>query len=125
MDAEQRFDEFDRVVADRRNLFAGLQPARHQIIGKAIGVALELGESDAPLTVGEGDPTGKARRRALQEIADRHPADPAGARHAAGCRQILHVVPSHISTAAVSSLSPCGRGDHNRPSRFSFIDFHS
>ena len=45
MNAEQRFDEFDRVVADGRDLLAGLQPARHQVIGKAIGVALDLGEA--------------------------------------------------------------------------------
>ncbi len=53
MNAEQRFDEFDRVVADGRNLLAGLQPARDQIIGEAIGVALELGEGHAPRAIGE------------------------------------------------------------------------
>ena len=54
MNAEQRFDELDRVVADGRDLLAGLQAARHQIIGKTVGVALELGEGHAPLAVGDG-----------------------------------------------------------------------
>ena len=53
MNAEQRFDELDRVVADGRDLLAGLQAARHQIIGKAVGVALELGKGHAPRAVGE------------------------------------------------------------------------
>ena len=85
MNAEQRLDELDRVVADRGNLLAGFQAALHQIIGKAVGVALELGEGHAPRAVGERDPIGKAPRRALEEIADRHPADAARPRHAAGC----------------------------------------
>ena len=53
MNAEQRFDEFDRVVADGRNLLAGFQAARDQVIGEAIGVALEFGEGHAPRAVGE------------------------------------------------------------------------
>ena len=55
------------------------------MIGKAIGGALQFGESDAPLAVGDGDPIGKTRRRPLQEIANRHPADAARTRHPAGC----------------------------------------
>ena len=92
MNAEQRFDEFDRIVADGRNLLAGLEATRDQIIGKAIGVALELGEGHAPRAVGDGGSIGKARRRAFQEIADRHPADPARTGYAAGCREIGHDV---------------------------------
>ena len=92
MNAEQRFDELDRVVADGRNLLAGLQSARDQIIGEAIGVALELGKGHAPLAIGQRDAIRKAPRRALQEIADRHPADAARTRHAAGCCEIGHAV---------------------------------
>ena len=86
MNAEQRFDEFNRVVANSRNLLAGLHAARHQIIGEAVGVALDLRESDAPRAVGDGDAIGEALRCAFQEIADRYPADTAGPGHAAGCR---------------------------------------
>ena len=63
----------------------GFTPRCYQIIGKAVGVALELGEGHAPRAIGERDPVGKAPRRALEEIADRHPADAARPRHAAGC----------------------------------------
>src|SRR5882672_6075980 len=94
VNAEQRFDEFNRVVANSRNLLAGLHSARHQIIGEAVSVALDLSEGDTPLTVGDGDAIGEALRRAFQEIADRYAADTAGPGHAAGRRQILHFVSS-------------------------------
>ena len=84
VNAEQRFDEFDRVVADGRDLLAGFQAARHQIIGKAVGVAFQLRKGHAPRAVGERDPVRKPRRRPLQQIADRHPADAAGTGYAAG-----------------------------------------
>ena len=64
MNAEQRFDELDRVVADRRNLLAGLQPARDEVIREAVGVALELGKRHAPRAVGQRNPIRKPRRRA-------------------------------------------------------------
>ena len=84
VNAEQRFDEFDGVVVDGGDLLAGFQPACDQVVGKAVGVAFQLGKGHAPRAVGERYAFGKPRRRALQEIADRHPADPAGARHTAG-----------------------------------------
>jgi len=40
----------------------------------------------SPLTVGDRDPIGKTGRRALQEIADHHPAYTALTRHPAGHR---------------------------------------
>jgi hypothetical protein len=91
MNPEQRFDELDRIVADGRDLLARLQTARHQIIGKAIGVALQLGERHLPRAVGQRDAIRKPLRRPLQQIADRHPSDPAGTGDATGCREIAHV----------------------------------
>src|SRR5882724_1326244 len=93
MNAEQRFDEFDRVVADGRNLVAGFQTACHQIIGKTVGVALDLGEGHAPRAVGDGDAIGEAPRRALEEIADGDPPDAARPRHAAGRCEVSHAYP--------------------------------
>ena len=69
----------------------GFNPRCDQIIGKAVGVAFELGKGHAPRAVGERDAIGKPRRRAFQEIADRHPADTAGTGHAAGCCEIGHL----------------------------------
>ena len=98
MNAEQRFDEFNRVVANSRNLLAGLHAARHQIIGEAVGVALQLGEGDAPRAVGDGDAIGKPRRRTFQEIADRDAPDAARTGDAAGGCEVGHAVPlSHSS----------------------------
>jgi len=85
VDAEQCFDEFDRVVADGRDLVAGLQAALHEMIGEAVGVTLDLGERHLPRPVGQRYPVRKPCCRALEEIADRDPSDPAGPRHAAGC----------------------------------------
>src|ERR1700723_1019103 len=36
MNAEQRFDEFDRIVADGRNLLAGLEATPDQILAKRL-----------------------------------------------------------------------------------------
>ena len=107
VDAEQRFDEFDRVVADGRDLLAGLEAARDQVIGKTVGVTLDLGKGHAPRAVGERDAVGKARRRALQQIADRHPPDPARARHAAGGCEIGH---AHHSSSPSFRDAPKARG---------------
>ena len=90
VDAEQRFDELDGVVADGRYLLARLQPALHQIVGEAVGVVFELGKGHAAGPVGERDAIGKPRRRTLQEIADRHPPDAAGTGDTAGCCEIGH-----------------------------------
>jgi hypothetical protein len=50
-------------------------------------------------------PIRKARRRAFQQIADRHPADPARTRHAAGCREIGHADFSLIFVIARSEAT--------------------
>jgi len=97
VNAEQRFDEFDGIVADRRYLVAGLQPALHQVVREAIGVAFDLGEGNAARAVGQRDPIGKPHRRAFQEIADCDPADAAGAGYAAGCGEVGHgFIPSVV-----------------------------
>ena len=110
MNAEQRFDEFDRVVADGRNLLAGFQAARDQIVGKAVGVALDLGKGHAPRAVGEGDPVREtAPPRAS---ADRRSPPGRCGRDRARRRWLLDWSFRNLprSTAAVSPLSPCGRG---------------
>ena len=91
VNAEQRFDELDGVVADRRYLLARLQPALHQIIGEAVGVVLEFGKGHATRAVGERNAIGKPHCGALQEIADRHPPDAAGTGYTAGCCEIGHL----------------------------------
>src|SRR5260370_42386065 len=109
MDAEQRFDELDRVVADGRYLLAGLEPALYQIVGEAVGVALQLGEGDAPRAVGDGDAIGKPRRCTSQEIADRDAADAARTGDAAGGCEGGHAVPlphSSLRGANGSGLRP-------------------
>ena len=98
MDAEQGFDELDGVVADGRDLLAGVQPACHEVVGEAVGVPLNLGIGDAPIAIGNRDALGKASRGALQQIADRDPADSPRSRHAAGCCKVSHT-PSSLSTS--------------------------
>ena len=92
VDAEQRFDELDGVVADRRDLLARLQSALDEVIGKAIGVLLKLGIGHAARAIGQRNAIRKPRRRALQQVADRDPADAAGTGDAAGCCEIGHFV---------------------------------
>lgn len=90
VDAEQRFDELDRVVADRRDCLAWLQPLGEEMVREPVGIALELGERHLAAAIGDRNPIREAPRRALQEIADRNPADPARTGHAAGGLKIGH-----------------------------------
>jgi len=77
MNAEQRFDELDRIVADGRNLVAGFEPARDEIVGEAVGIALQLGVADAARAFGQRDAFRETARGALQQIPDRDTADAA------------------------------------------------
>ena len=48
-------------------LVPGLQPARHQIVGETVGVALQLGIADLPRAVGQRDAVAESPRRFAQE----------------------------------------------------------
>ena len=90
MDAEQRFDELHRVVADRRDLLAGFQAAGEQVVGEPVGVAIELGKRHLAFAVGQRNAIRETAGRAAQNVADRHPPDTSRARNAARCRKITH-----------------------------------
>ena len=109
VNAEQRFDEFDRVVADGRNLLAGFQAALHQIVGKAVGVALELGEGHPPRAVGERDPI---RETAPPRVSGDRRSPPARCGPAPARRRLLRDCPCCLSL--LGSHSGMGRRTQTR-----------